>query len=417
MRIYNFEYIILGGGVVAGYAAQEFVRQEIEPDQLAIISAESTLPYERPTLSKKYLTGEKDTDDILINPRAFYDEHGIHLFLNTQIVRADIPNSQLYAENEDLFHFGKLLIATGARPRVLDIPGADLDNVFYLRSDTQARQIRDALADAQNAAVIGGGFIGMEVASVLADQGVAVTMVFPEGRLMEGFFTPEMSRFFRRYYEERGVTILHGTTPAHFEGDERVTQVVLDSDQAIDVDMVVVGIGVEPAVELFQDTGLAINNGIVVNKYMETNRSGIFAAGDVANYNDVIFQQRYRVEHWDNAVKQGQHAVRIMTVSPRKNRDQFMQVRYFFSDVFDLSYEFWGDTRYANQVVYRGSLEHASFSVWWLTHNRIDAVFVLNRPDEERDLASEWITMRRRVNPVELQNPAISLNEMTPYFA
>ncbi len=412
MRISKFDYVILGGGVVAGYAAREFVEQEIEPGQLAIVSADDTLPYERPPLSKGYLTGEKDTQDILINAPSFYDEHEITVFLDTRITNVDLHNRQLLAGDDDVFQFDKLLVATGSRPRKLDVPGSELDGIHYLRSENQSRRIAADIADAEQVVVVGGGYIGMEVASVLAGQGIAVTMIFPEERLMQAWFTPEMSKFFQDYYEARGVTFRPGTKPVAFTGDDCVTGVTLDSGDELPADFVVAGIGVVPATELFEGTGMPIDDGIIVNKYLETNWDGVFAAGDVANYYDVIFQKRRRAEHWDNAVKQGQHAARIMTASRRKQREQFMYLRYFFSDVFDLSYEFWGDTSQADRVVYRGDMSEASFSVWWLAGNRLDAVFVLNRPDDERAIAPEWIKMRRRVRPENLQDATQPLNDL-----
>lgn len=412
MQIHVFTYVILGGGVAAGYAAREFVAQGIEPGQLAIVSADDTLPYERPPLSKGYLAGKKTTGDILINDRAFYDTHQIQVFLNTRVTRVDLVEKRLYTDTDAIIQFGSLLIATGSRVRTLDIPGADLAGIHYLRSLAQSQSLAADAEQAQHAVVIGGGYIGMEVSAVLASQGTNVTMVFPEKRLMERFFTPQMSSFFQDYYEARGVRFWPETQAVALVGDGRVSHVRLNTGQEIPADFVVAGIGVEPAIELFADTGLNIDDGIVVNKYLESNRDGIYAAGDVANYYDIVFQKRRRIEHWDNAVQQAQHAVRMMTRSGRKQPDEFMYLRYFFSDVFDLSYEFWGDTSAADQVIHRGDVDGGSFSVWWLAGQRLEAAFVMNRPDEERELAPEWIKMRRMVQPSELQDATIPLGSI-----
>jgi NADPH-dependent 2,4-dienoyl-CoA reductase/sulfur reductase-like enzyme len=404
------EYAILGGGVGAGYAAQEFVAQGIEPGQLAIISADDTLPYERPPLSKGYLAGKKDTKDILINDPAFYDDHGITVFLNTRVTRVDFAANHLYTNADMEVQFGKLLIATGSHVRRFDLPGADLAGIHYLRFRDQAQRIATETQHAQQVVVIGGGFIGMEVAAVLAGKGIKVTMVFPENRLMEHLFTPQMSTFFHDYYETRGVTIRSQTQPTAFIGDGHVSSVRLNTNEELPADVVVAGIGVMPATELFEGTGLHLDDGIVVNKYLETNRSGVFAAGDVTNYNDLIFQKRRRIEHWDNAVQQAQHAARIMTQSSRKQPDEFIYLQYFFSDVFDLSYEFWGDPQAADTVIHRGDIGEGRFSVWWLAGQHPNAAFVLDRPDEERNLAPEWIKTRKRVRPERLQDASVPIN-------
>jgi NADPH-dependent 2,4-dienoyl-CoA reductase/sulfur reductase-like enzyme len=412
MQRYTFQYIVLGGGVGAGFAAREFVEQGVEPGQLALVSADDTLPYDRPSLSKSYLAGKKTTNDILISKPAFYDEHGIEVFLNTRVTGVDFAQNRLYTNADLEIQFGKLLIATGAHVRKLGIPGEDLAGIHYLRSRAHSQQIAADMQQAERAVVIGGGFISMEVASVLAAKGIAVTMVFPEERLMERFFTPRMSAFFQDYYAVRGVSFRPRTQPIAFFGHDRVARVQLNTSQEIPADLVVAGIGVQPATELFENTGLHTGNGIIVNKYLETNRNGVFAAGDVANYNDVIFQKRRRIEHWDNAVQQAQHAARVMIQTGRRQPDEFIYLRYFFSDVFDLSYEFWGDTGAADSVIYRGDVDEGSFSVWWLAGERLDAAFVMNRPNEERHLAPEWIRTRRIMLPERLQDASIPLGSI-----
>ncbi len=412
MQLHKSEYVILGGGVGAGYAAQEFVEQGIEPGQLAIISADDTLPYDRPSLSKSYLAGKKTTEDILINAPAFYDQHGIQVFLDTRVTRVDLKENRLHTNADLEILFGKLLIATGSHVRKLDIPGASLAGIHYLRSKDQSQRIADEMQHAQHAVVIGGGYIGMEVSSVLASSGINVTMVFPEKRLMERFFTPQMSAFFQNYYAARGVSFRPQTQPTSFSGDGHVSRVRLNTNEELPADFVVAGIGVRPATELFERTGLHLADEIIVNKYLETNRNGIFAAGDVANYNDVIFQKRRRIEHWDNAVQQARHAVHMMTQANRKRPDEFIYLRYFFSDIFDLSYEFWGDTDAADTVIHRGDVDGGRFSVWWLAGQRLEAAFVMNCPDEERELAPEWIRTRRRIRPEQLQDANLPLGSV-----
>jgi NADPH-dependent 2,4-dienoyl-CoA reductase/sulfur reductase-like enzyme len=218
-------------------------------------------------------------------------------------------------------------------------------------------------------------------------------MVFPEDRVWQKFFTPEASSFFQQYYEQRGVTLLPGNTIREFAGEGHVSEVVLGSGQRLPVDMVVAGIGVRPATDIFENSGLDIDRGIVVNEYLETNIPDIWAAGDVTNYRDVIFDKQRHIEHWDNAVQQAKRAVRNMMGSRRP----LVYVPYFFSDVFDLSYEFWGDTSGADEIIHRGDIEQAAFSIWWLRGGQLVAAWVMGRPKEEAELAPKWIEAHQHV--------------------
>lgn len=387
----RYRYVILGGGMVAGYAVKEFVERGLQPGELAIVSADSVPPYERPPLSKGFLAGREDEASVFINQSADYRDHGIDIRLNTPVESVDLDNRQLRTRAGEEIGFERLLIATGAQPRRLDLPGAALDGICYLRSLDDSKRIRALAAPAKRAVVLGSGFIGMEVAAVLAQQGLETTMVFPDERVWQRLFTPEMSAFFQGYYRERGVTLRAGESAVAFEGDGRVSTVVLKSGQRLSTELVVAGIGVVPATAALESSGLALDNGVVVNEYLETSAPNVYAAGDVANYHDRLFGKRRRVEHWDNAVEQGQHAAQVLL----GEREPFVHVPYFFSDVFDLSYEFWGDTAEADQVVYRGDVGSSSFSAWWLKASRLVAAFVLNRPDEERELAPQWIQEAR----------------------
>lgn len=412
MRIRAHRYVILGGGVVAGYAAQEMVRQGMARGELSIITAEDCLPYDRPPLSKGFLAGRKRAEDIQINPPHFYDKHDIEVLRGTRVAQVDLHGGSLRCADGHEHRFEKLLIATGARLRKLHVPGEDLPGVHALRSAQQAAELAADARGAQRAVVVGAGFLGLEAASVLAQRGLDVTIVARGERLMPRVFTQDMAAFFQGYFEDHGVTFRFGETVTGFDGGARVERICLTSGATLPADLVVVAIGVEPATELFQGTGLPLDNGVIVNKYLETNRDGVFAAGDVANYYDVIFQKRRRDEHWDNARAQGEHAARMMMAG--RKRDEYIHLRYFFSDFFDLSYEFWGDPSRADRVVQRGDLRDPSLSVWWLDGNRVDAAFIMNRPDEERALAPRWIKSRRRVLTEEMLDPGKSLSEMIP---
>lgn len=393
----GFRHLILGGGMVAGYCAKNYAENGGRAGELAIVSADNALPYERPPLSKGFLAGKDSEDAVRINGADFYAKNGIEVKLNTRVTSIDGRGRRLRTSSGDEYGFEHLILATGAEVRMLDVPGADSDHVFYLRSLADSQRIRDASSGARKAAVTGGGFIAMEVASVLAGRGIETAMLVRDDRIWKAVFTPEMSAFFERYYVERGVRILKQSGIEVIENGSRAR---LRNGQAVDFELLVAGIGVRPVTRLAEEAGLPVDNGILVDEYLQTRDANVSAAGDVANYPDSLFgNKRRRVEHWDNAVSQGQHLANALL----GRREPFVHVPYFFSDVFDLSYEFWGDPSQADRTVHRGDPQTTSFSVWWLADRRLVAAFTMNRPDEERELAPELIRSKQILSAERLR--------------
>jgi len=396
----RYKYVIIGGGVAAGYAAQEFAQQNAGAGKVGIITADSSLPYDRPPLSKSFLAGASSHEDILLKKAIFYREQGIHVRTRTSVITLDLRRRILHCQPTGEIGFEKLLIATGSEVRRFDLPGADLKGLYYLRLLRDAQALRRQIKKGKRAVVIGSGFIGMEVASVLAKGGVETTLIFPQDRVWSKLFTPEMSAWFQRYFEQRGVKMLAEKRVAALLGTKTVRAVGLVSGEEVPVDFVVAGIGVVPATKLFEKTSLELKDGIRVNEYLQTNHPRVWAVGDVSNYPDKVFEKRRRLEHWDNAVEQGRCAVRNMMGRPQP----FIHVPYFFSDLFDLSYEFWGDAEGADDVVYRGKMDSGKFSVWWFRKERLVAAFVMSRPEEERELAPKWIMERTKINRKALKD-------------
>jgi NADPH-dependent 2,4-dienoyl-CoA reductase/sulfur reductase-like enzyme len=374
----------------------------VKPGELAILSADSSVPYERPPLSKGFLAGKDTEEAIRINPEDFYRKHGIEVKLECEVSSVDARRKRLVLKSGGEFGFTKLVLATGAVPRRLDVPGANLANIHYLRWLDDSKAIRGSAEKAKRAVTIGGGFIAMEVAAVLSQKGVEVTMILNEDRIWKRIFSPEMSAFFESYYSAHGVRLIKSATVTEFRGETVVNAAAISDGQMIPCDIVVPGIGVVPATSMLADSGIGLGNGVRVNEYLETNQPDILAAGDVADYQDVLFQKRRRVEHWDNAVSQGQYCAGSLM----GERVPFKHVPYFFSDVFDLSYEYWGDSSEADTVVHRGALSSKSFSVWWLRQKQVVAAFAMNRSDEERETAPKWIEARQAVSAARLQDVA-----------
>ncbi len=393
------KYLILGGGMVAGYAAKEMVERGLKPGELSIVSADHAVPYERPPLSKGFLAGKEKEEQIRINAEDFYRQYGIDLKLDCPVAGVDAAKRILSLSSGDEIGFEKLVIATGAAVNTLDIPGAKLSGIHYLRSLDDSIRIRAHAEGAKRAVVVGGGFIAMEVASVLAQKGIDTTMIVRDERIWQRIFTPAMSHSFENYFTARGVRFLKLADVKEARGQGALSSVVLNGQRIIECDLMVVGIGVRPVTGALEGSGIEVADGVVVNEYLEAGVPGIYAAGDVASYHDVVFGKRRRVEHWDNAVSQGQHCARALT----GERTPFKHVPYFFSDVFDLSYELWGDMTGADEVIERGDLSSNSFSVWWLRQQRLVAAFTMNRPDEERNVAPQWIESGQRVSTDELR--------------
>ncbi|MFW6351686.1 MAG: NAD(P)/FAD-dependent oxidoreductase [Bacteroidota bacterium] len=405
----SYKYVILGGGTTAGYAAKEFVEQGVPSGELCIISAESILPMNRPPLSKDYLKDDDNDDWLLINKKDFYQLRGVDVLLETCAMAVDFGDRKIKLDNDEIIKYEKLLIATGSALRTLSVKGSNLDNVYYLRNVKHSDRIREAAKNAERAIVLGGGYIGTETASGLVQLGAKVTMIVPENRLLPMFATADIASFFQQKFRQEGIEIIFNDEVIALHGDGKVEEVELKSKKRLKADMVVAGIGVEPEVKLFEGTRLSINTGIVVNEYCETNIPAVYAAGDVVIFPDIIFDKINHVEHWQNAFDQGKHAAKVMT----GHQEPYIFEPYFFSDIFDLSYEYFGDNELYTDIKIRGNLETGDFSIWWFDLNRLVAAFIMGkRPDAEREKAKEWIRNKQSINMHEISNGESKLEEL-----
>ena len=256
--------------MVAGYAAKEMVDRGLKPGELRIVSSEKALPYERPPLSKSFLAGKDQEEQIRISPESFYRERGIELELGSEVHRIDIAKHALSLRSGGEIAFEKLIIATGAAVNTLDIPGSTLPGIHYLRSLADSREIRDHAAKAKRAVVVGSGFIAMEVSSVLAQKGIETVMVVRDERVFKKLFTPEMSHNFETYFAARGVRLINHAEVKEARGDGALASVVLKDGRTLDCDLMVVGIGVQPLTRVAAESGIEVADGVVVNEYLET---------------------------------------------------------------------------------------------------------------------------------------------------
>ena len=374
--------IVIVGGGAAGLAAADMLRREGYDGPLMMISADSDPPVDRPNLSKDYLAGTAKEDWIPLRGPEYYEEQGIDLRLGSRVTGLDASAKRLRLEDGTTTTFDALLIATGADPVHLDIPGAAASQVHYLRSFNDSKAIVAAAATAKSAVVIGASFIGLEVAASLRTRGIDVRVVAPESQPLERVMGAEVGKFIRSLHEGKGVVFHLGATVSRVAG-----RVVTSSDgQHIDADLIVVGVGVRPSIAWAEQAGLAADRGLTVNEYLETSVPGVFAAGDVARWPDPHTGDRIRVEHWVVAERQGQVAAKNMLGL----RQRFDAVPFFWSRHYDMSINYVGHAEKWDAVDIDGSLDAKDATVTYRRGGRVLAVATVYHDmaslEAERDL-------------------------------
>jgi apoptosis-inducing factor 3 len=371
--------IVIVGGGAAGVAAAEMLRRQGYDGPLLLISADADPPVDRPNLSKDFLAGEAQDDWIPLWPNDFYAERRIELLLGRRVVSIDPSGRTVRLDDGSDRSYGSLLLATGAEPVRLTIPGATDDQVRYLRSFADSRALVERAATARRVVVAGASFIGLEVAASLRARGIAVDVVAPGSAPLERVMGVEVGRFIRSLHEARGVTFHLGQKVVRVEG----RTVTLSGGVTLDSDFLVVGVGVNPALAIAEQAGLAIDRGIAVNEYLETSAPGIFAAGDIARWPDAHTGERIRVEHWVVAERQGQVAARNMLGA----RERFDAAPFFWSKHYDVSIKYVGHAERWDEAVIDGSLEALDCAVEYRRGGRTLAIATIGR--DRANLESE----------------------------
>lgn len=368
----DFRYIIAGGGL-AGVSAIKGIREHDGKGAILLIGAERHMPYDRPPLTKKLWFGKKKVEDIVLNPDGYYGKNNAELRLGKKIVSIN-PAEKTVADSEGVvFGYEKLLLATGGEPRRLETEGANLEGVSYYRTLDDYNSIKAKAVEGAKAVIIGGGFIGSEMAASLNMNRVAVTMVFPSPYICHRVFPEPLGRAIQDAFMKRGIKIVTGAPTAFAKKGEGFLTRTLDGSE-IGSDILIVGAGITPSVELAQKAGLKTDNGIEVDGFLRTSDPEIYAAGDNANFPYKALGKRTRVEHWDNAMIQGETAGANMAGAMR----EYAHMPYFFSDLFEFGYEAVGEVDSSLEAAYDWQDEFSKGVVYYLRDGKVRGVMLCN---------------------------------------
>jgi 3-phenylpropionate/trans-cinnamate dioxygenase ferredoxin reductase subunit len=396
-------FVIIGASL-AGAKAAETLREEGFDGRVTLIGEEPVRPYERPPLSKEYLQGKAEADVAFVHDPAYYDEHDIDLRLSTPARGLEPADREVVLASGERLGYDAVLLATGAVPRRLAVPGADLAGVHYLRTMADAERLRAAVTAAGRVVVIGAGWIGSEVAASARQLGTDVALVEMGQLPLQRVLGPELGAFYRDVHADQGVELHFGTGIEALRGAGRVEEVRLTDGTALAADVVVAGVGVTPRTELAEAAGLALDNGVVTDEYLAASAAGVFAAGDVASAWHPVFARRIRLEHWSSALNQGPVAARNML----GRRTPYEQIPYFYSDQYDVGMEYSGHATGWDQVAVRGDPAGREFIAFWLTGGRVVAGMNVNVWDVADSIAA-LVAAGSEVDLSRLLDPDVEL--------
>jgi len=399
-------FVVVGAGLAAASAVSA-LRTEGFDGRLVVFGDEFDLPYERPPLSKEFLRGETEFEAAVVRPAEWYAENDVDLRLGGRVEAVDPAARSVTIAGEETVSYDRLLLATGGRNRPVPFPGGDLDGVLQLRTRRDAERIREAARGGARVAIVGAGFIGLEVAASLRSLGAEVEIVEVFGRPLERVLGPEVGAVFEAIHRDHGVVFHMGEHVERLEGAGRVERLVTSEGTTLDCDVVVVGIGIAPNVELAVDGGLDVDNGVLVDERLAASAPGVFAAGDLANHAHPLFGRRIRVEHYDNAIKQGVAAARAML----GGEEPFADVHWFWSDQYEHDLQYVGFADRWDEIVVQGSLEERSFVAFYLRDGIVDGVGGLGRGREVRR-ARDLVRARRPVDPAALRDEDVDLKAL-----
>jgi 3-phenylpropionate/trans-cinnamate dioxygenase ferredoxin reductase subunit len=402
------ETVVIAG---AGHAAGQVVaslRQKKFAGRIVLIGEEPWLPYQRPPLSKKFLAGELSAERLYFKPESFYDDPDIEVRLGTRITEIDRDNCSVTSVDGEVFTYNKLVLALGGRPRTLPLPGAELAGIHYLRGIDDVLKIQSEIQEGRRLVIVGAGYIGLEVAAVTAQLGLDVTVVEMEDRVMSRVVSPQLSEFYQQEHVAHGVTLKLSTGTSGFSGNGKLQYVLLDNGEKLPADLVVIGVGIVPNIELADAAGLATENGIVVDDHCRTSDPNIFAVGDCTFHPNDVLGKSLRLESVHNALEQAKTAASNIC----GENSSYAQVPWFWSDQYDLKLQIVGLSQGYDEVVMRGDPVTRSFACLYLRDGQLIAVDAVNSPRDFMQ-SKALIANRARIDPRKLANTEVALKDMS----
>ena len=379
-----YDYLIVGAGR-AGASAVEGIRSKDEEGAILLIGREDYIPYDRPDLSKKLWSGKKTVDDLFPLDRDFYMDNSIDLLLDTTVKELNPRNKTLKDSRRNVWGYNKLLLATGGSPRKLDIPGGDLEEIFYYRNLNDYKALREQVGENKTAVIIGGGFIGSELAAALSANGVRVQMIFPDPWLVNRVFPENLAVSIEGQFKKNGISICTGDTPVSIDKNGKRFVTTTREGKKFESDIVIVGAGIKPSTELAEMAKLQVGNGIVVNENLQTSDQNIYAAGDNAFFPYSALGVGKRVEHWDNAREQGKRAGMNMAGV----RTAYDYMPYFWSDLFEFGYEAVGEVDSSLDIITDWQTENEKGVIYYLKDRKVRGIMTCNiygQVDEARKI-------------------------------
>jgi len=399
--------VIVGTGQ-AGFQTAASLRTEGYLEKITLIGEEPHIPYQRPPLSKGFPLGKQDLESIELRPKQFYQDHQIDLLAGEKVVAIDRAAKQVKLDSGKHFFYESLVLAVGARNRTLSLKGAELDGVLYMRSLDEGAVVKDRLENAQDIVVVGGGFIGLELAAVACSLGKSVTVLEALPRLMSRAVAPLISDFYRELHTSKGVKVVCGASVSEMEGSGgKVRGVLLTDGTRFPADLVLVGVGVVPNIELARNAGLRISNGIAVNEYLQTDDDNISAIGDCAEHPCEFAGARIRLESVQNAADQAQCAA--VTIAGRRN--VYRALPWFWTDQFDIKLQMAGISNGHDCIVSRGNAESRKLSVFYFKEGHLIAIDSINRPLDHM-MGRKLIANRVTLTPEQAADESVDLKKM-----
>ncbi|MDB4845060.1 NAD(P)/FAD-dependent oxidoreductase [Hellea sp.] len=396
---------VIIGGSHAGSQFAISLRQGGWLGNITIIGEERDYPYHRPPLSKTFLSGEKKIEDILLRPAELYEKSRISIRLGERVKSIDRANKSVITNNNNIINYDKLVIATGARVRKIPVPGSETEGVYYLRNSDDVNKIKSRVIANDHAVIIGGGYIGLETAASLRKQGMKVTVIEAMARVLQRVTAPELSNFYKRIHDEEGVEIFEEVIATEFKKIDKKIHILTSCGKTFIGDMVIVGIGVIPNIELAESAGLAVKNGVEVNQFCQTSDPEIYAIGDVSWHYNEIYERFLRLESVPNATEQAKIAALHINEKPKA----YNSLPWFWSDQYDLKLQIAGLSEGYNHIVIRGDIEKGrSFSAFYFKDNNLLAVDAVNSPREFM-FTKMVLTKGQKLNKEILSNNSLDL--------